>query len=152
MYELSVIKSNVQNAAIILEGGQGVINKRGKMGSLAALIAFGSKDERLCASQGVHIKQILNKTYRPFIRDFMASKLLSEETLGLITYRIGESGPIKDEAMTDFCGQALHAIEAKLARGKTPKRIDDLKGEKLYYAKMLEFICKADRAALTIEA
>jgi hypothetical protein len=152
MYEISVIKSNVTNAVNIIEGGQGVINKRGKMGSLAALMAFGTKDQRLATSQGLHIKQIINKQYRPFVRDFMASKMLADETLGLISYKVGDTGPIRDEVMSEFCAQALHALEAKLARGKTPKRIDDLKGEKLYYAKMLEFICKADREALTIEA
>jgi len=152
MYEISVIKSNVINAESILSGGVGVINKRGKVGSLAALMAFGSKDERQATSQGIYIKQILNKQYRPFVRDFMASKMLSDETLGLISYKVGDTGPIRDEVMTDFCGQALHALEVKLAKAKTPKRIDDLKGEKLFFAKMLEFIVKADREALTIDA
>lgn len=149
---ITVYKSAMHLANIVESGGTVSINKREKQGSLTTLLAFGSRDARISVAQGITIKQILNHQYRPFVRDFEASKLLSDETLGLIGYKLGASGPIKDEVMGDWASQALHALEVKLARAKTPKRIDDLKGEKLFFAKLLQFIVGGNREDLVIEA
>lgn len=149
---ITVYKSALQLANAIESGGTVSINKRGKQGSLTSLLAFGSRDQRLSVSQGITIKQILNHQYRPFIREFESAKLLSEETLGIIGCRLGAAGPVKDEIMGDWASQALYALEIKLAKAKTPKRIDDLKGEKLFYAKLLQFIVGGNRDDLVIEA
>lgn len=143
------IRSNTEVAEVIMSGNSVAINKRGKQGSLSALLAFGSKDHRQAVSQGITIRNIQNKTYRPFVNDLKASKLLSDEVMGLIGYKLGETGPIKGEVMEDFCNQALHALKAKLA--KTNKSINDLKGEKRFYATMLQYIC-GDMDDIVVEA
>lgn len=145
------IRESMNIAARIQSGDLETVtlNKRGKQGDLNALMAFGSRDARIAMSQGLMLKQIENSQFRPFVRNLTSAKLLSDEVMGLIGYKLGTSGPIKAEVMEDFCQQALHALNAKLA--KTGKSVKDLKGEKLFYANILRFIV-GDMEDIVVEA
>ncbi len=147
-YEI-VIKHSTEVATGFENGGFSAINKRGKLGDTNALLAFGSKDARQTAAQGRMFMQRQNGQFRPFVRNLTSAKLLSEEVMGLIGYNLGTNGPISNEVMEDFSKQALHAIKAKLA--KTDKKLADLKGEKRFYATMLQAIV-GDTEAMVIEA
>lgn len=139
----------------LVEGGELEfgMNKKGvcKVGTLARVIAAGSKDDRAGLGFSLYKMWLIKGQFRPIVNDVLRCGLLSEDMVAYIQRDVGTHGSVKKEKLIQLCRTVVDTVDNKMAKaaaaGKTPREPKGDKGFVLTFCREIARMAREEEEA-----